>query len=130
MQDLNKQIEEYTDELFAELGPVTLPEERKADLFARIEEHLHAAILRELAPTLSKAEHQRLKTGLEQGDYAVLKRILKTSPEFKKILDDRLDIEFRSLKLIISEEQKNADKREHDQAGGGGAEQTQPAAGT
>jgi hypothetical protein len=108
IKDLNKRIEEYSEELFADLGPVALPEEKKADVYARVQEHLHRIILATLTPVLGHAEISRIHETLEQEDYRALGKILKHYPQYQQTVDTRIDEEFKNLKLMIAEEQKNA----------------------
>lgn len=108
MKNLNKKIDEYSEELFADLGLVSLAEEKKADLYARIQEHLHRVILETLKKVLNEGEISRIHNALEQEDYRTLNKLLKKYPQYKDILEERIETEFLNLKLIIAEEQKNA----------------------
>ena len=105
---LDKKIDEYSDELFLDLGLVSLPEEQKADIYARLQDHLHRVILQTLSKVLSAAEIERIKTTLEQEDYKSLSKIFKKYPQFLKELGSKVQEEFDRLKVIIREEQKHA----------------------
>ncbi len=108
--DLNKEIDEYSEELFSDLGPMALPEETKADLYARLEEHLHKALLTVLTPVLHGQEIRRIHEALEQEDYKMLNKILKKYPQYKNQLEGKIEQEFKNLKAVIAEEQKNASR--------------------
>ncbi len=112
MYDLGKEIDEYSEELFADLGPVPLPEEKKADIYARLKEHLHRVIANTFAPVLKAGEFNRIREALEQEDYRALARILKRYPQFISALESRVESEFKNLKLTIAKEQKNAGSKQ------------------
>lgn len=107
MYNLDKKIEDYSEELFADLGPVALPEEKKADLYARVQEHLHRVIVEVLTGRLAEGEMARAHSALEHEDYRALSRILKRYPQYKDQLEEKIAAEFKNLKLTIAEEQKN-----------------------
>lgn len=106
--DLSKKIDEYSEELYFDLGLTGLAEEQKADLYARIQDHLHAVILEAAIEVLRPRELQDLRSGFEQEDYRGLGRILKNHPEFAKDFDEKIKEELGKLKLTIAEEQKHA----------------------
>lgn len=107
MYDLGKKIDEFSDELYIDLGLADLPEERKADLFARIQEHLHQALLATLRGVLGEKELGEVRTTLDQEDYGRLASILNRYPAHKSEIEKKLETEMQNLKVIISEEQKN-----------------------
>lgn len=106
--DLEKKIEEYSEELFNDLGLATLTEDDKADLYARVQEHLHQVIVEILRPHLAQAEIAKIKQSVGQEDYHALDQILANYPQYKETLETKIDEEFEKLKLTIAEEQKNA----------------------
>ncbi len=106
--DLDKKLDEYSEELFVDLGLTALPEEEKADIYARLEERLHHVILNTLTPTLSSAEFAKINLALEQEDYRGLSKILKKHPQFKVLLEEKIQKEFDQLKLTVAQEQKHA----------------------
>lgn len=112
MYDLGKEIDEYSEELFADLGPVPLPEEKKADIYARLKERLHRVIANTFEPVLKAEEFNRIHQALDQEDYRSLARILKRYSQFISALKGRVESEFKNLKLTIAEEQKNAGSRQ------------------
>lgn len=118
MYNLDKQIDEYSEELFADLGLAILPEEQKADLYARVQEHLHAVIIELLRPMVRPDELTSLHAALEQEDYRVLGRTLKRYSQLKKPLEDKIEAEFQKLKLTIAEELKHADRSKGDAISG------------
>ena len=66
--DLEQKIEDYSGELFADLGLATLTEDDKADLYARVQEHLHQVIVEILRPFLAepatvRASHRDVVSG-------------------------------------------------------------------
>lgn len=108
MGDLGQKIEEYAEALHADLGLVHLPDEQKADLFARLEEHLHEIIVRAVSPVLSHKENTRIHQALEQENYETVGKILKHHPELGEKIEKEMTRGFNELKLTIAEEQKNA----------------------
>jgi hypothetical protein len=117
VQNLNQIINEYSEELFADLGPAAIPEEKKAEIFARLEDHLHKLILDTLVPLVSFEEIAKIKLALEEEDYRKLEKILKRFPHDRANLQERIHSEFKNLTLTIAEELKNA-AREEIAAGG------------
>lgn len=107
MYDLEKKIDDYTDTLFIDLGLTNLPEENKADIFARVQDHLHKALLETLAPVIRAQELARISDALEQENYQLLSKILEHYPQYKDKIENKIESEMQSLKLIITEEQKN-----------------------
>ena len=107
MYDFDRRIDEYTEELFVDLGVTSLPEEKKAEIFARVQEHLRKVILEVSAQVLSHKELAKIKQGLEQENYHEVGKILKRRGQFKSELEDKIDSEFNQLKLKIIEEQKD-----------------------
>lgn len=108
MYDLDKKIDEYSDELFSDLGVVSLSEEKKADIYARVEEHFHRVIVATLTPVLNREQLRQVTDALDQEDYRMLGKILKKYPQHIEELENKIDEEMQSLKLIITEEEKNA----------------------
>ena len=41
---LNEKIDQYSEEMFVDLGLSDLPEDRKAEIYARVQDHLHQAM--------------------------------------------------------------------------------------
>ena len=112
MYHLGEIIDEYTEELFVDLGLTTLPEEKKADLFARIEEHLHKVILDTLAPILGKKYLREIEDALEQENYQALGKIMKRFPLYQDLLEDKIEEEFKKLKKTIIREHLHARETE------------------
>ncbi|MDP3740885.1 MAG: hypothetical protein Q8R08_00990 [bacterium] len=105
---LDKKIDEYSDELFLDLGLVNLPEDQKAEIYARLQDHLHNVILQSLAKVISHVELGEIRQVIDQEDYPRLSMLLKNYPQHTVDLKERIQEEFDRLKLIIAEEQKNA----------------------
>lgn len=118
MYHLDKKIDEYSEELFVDLGLVTLPEERKADIYARLQENLHRVIIKTLGPSLGEAELSKIHEALEQEDYRGLGKILKRYPQYQNALEEKIEQEYQNLKLTIGEELKNAQNSSRETAGG------------
>lgn len=108
--ELDKKIDEFGDELFVDLGLTALPEERRAEIYARLEDHLHQVIIAHLSKILDKRTLRAIENALEQEDYRQLKRILKKYPQHASALEDKVNLEFDRLKLTIAKEQKNAER--------------------
>lgn len=106
MYDLAKKMDEYSDELFLDLGLITSPEEQKADIYARLQDHLHSVVLASFKKVLNRKEMTKLRTALEQEDYRRLNEILKLHPKQQAELEQKIQSEYDRLKLIISKEQK------------------------
>ena len=106
--DLEKKIDDYSAELFTDLGLASLSEEGKADLYARLEEHLHRAILSVVRPLVEAAEIIKINQALDHEDYYAVGEVLRSYPQYKNNLESKIDEEFNKLRLIIVEEQKNA----------------------
>ena len=109
MYDFDKKIDGNTEELFLDLGLSTLPEEKKAEIFARVQEHIHKVILAVFVKVLSPKELARIKQALEQENYHGVGRILRKYGQFKAEFEDKIDNEFNQLKQTITEEQKDAE---------------------
>lgn len=107
MKDLDQKISGYSEELFLDLGLTRASEDEKADMYARIQDHMHEFIMKNLVHVFSTDDIEQINMSLEQEDYETLAHILDTKPVFKQSLEVRLDEEFASLKNIITEEQKN-----------------------
>lgn len=108
MHDLDKKIEDYSEELFVDLGLVSLTEEEKADIYARLQDHLHAAIIATADNGgIRSSDLERIKESLDQEDYEALGDILKKYPAIKEPLDDKIEQEFMSFKTIIGKEHEN-----------------------
>lgn len=106
--ELDKKIDQYSDELFLDLGLTNLPEDKKAEIYARLQDHLHYVIVSSLAKLLKPEELSEIRTAIDQEDYGELNKLLKKYPEHITDLEARVQEEYDSLKLIIAEEQKNA----------------------
>lgn len=105
---LAEKIDQYSDELFADLGLVTLSEEEKADIFARLEEHLHKVILEMVAPVATRKELSKIERALDGENYQQVGRLLEQFSQLKNKLEQKIEQEFQILKLTIAEEQKHA----------------------
>lgn len=112
VKNLDKKIEEYSEELFVDLGLSALPEEKKADIYARLQERFHKTILNTVTGKVKDGDLKKIQTALDQEDYEALAGILKKYAQFQSALDERIEQEYNSLKLIIAEEQKNAETAE------------------
>jgi len=108
MYDFEKKIDASTEELFLDLGLSGLPEEKKAEIFARVQDHIHKVILEVFGKALKSRELARIKQALEQENYHGVSRILKKHGQLKNDLEDKIDKEFDQLKQTITEEQKHA----------------------
>ncbi|MDP3993560.1 MAG: hypothetical protein U1C57_02605 [Candidatus Doudnabacteria bacterium] len=108
MYDFEKKIDGYTEEVFLDLGLSSLPEEKKAEIFARVQDHIHKVILDVFEKVLSLKESAKIKQALEQENYHGVSKILKKHGQFKNQLEDKIDKEFNQLKQTITEEQKHA----------------------
>jgi len=106
--DLEQKIEDYSEELFNDLGVATLTEDDKADLYARVQEHLHKVIVEILRPFLPAGEIAKIKQSVDQEDYHALDQVLSAHPQYKDTMEAKIDEEFEKLKLTIAEEQRNA----------------------
>jgi len=115
MEDLGHKIEEYVDELFDDLGPTELPEDKKADIFARVEERLHKLILNRAGPGLPRDKAGALASALQQQDYAAADKLLKLASNDTNSLNRAIDQEMKEFKQIIEKEQKY---ERHDQEKG------------
>ena len=110
MYDLEQKIEDYSGELFVDLGVSSLSEEQKADLYARVQEHFHKVMIDLFSPVLNSAQLHQLVESLDQEDYEFLKNVLQKHPEISANLEDRIEREFSRLKLTITQEQANLKK--------------------
>ena len=108
MHNLDKKIDEYSEELFSDLGLTGLPEEAKADIYARVQEHLHRVIVDTLSPLVGPSDAGRIKSALDHEDYHALDAVATRYPQFRDELQAKIDQEFANLKQTISEEQKHA----------------------
>ncbi|OGE76935.1 MAG: hypothetical protein A3C85_01345 [Candidatus Doudnabacteria bacterium RIFCSPHIGHO2_02_FULL_48_21] len=106
--DLEQKIEDYSEELFIDLGLATLTEETKADLFARVQNHLHQVIAEIVKQYLPAPDVTKINQALSEEDYRALDVVLKNYPQYKEQLETKIDEEFAKLKQTISEEQTNA----------------------
>ena len=109
--DLEEKIENYSEDLFNDLGLASLDEEGKADLYARVQDNLHRAIAEALKDLLPQSELSKIKQALDQEDYHALDLVLKEYPQYKDTLETKIDEEFKKLKLTIAEEQRNEGSR-------------------
>jgi|SRR3989338_7381526 len=121
MKNFDKKIEEYSEELFVDLGLSALSEEKKADIYARLQEHFHKTILNTVAGKVKSGDLEKIQKALDQEDYEALADILRKYAQFQNALDEKIEQEYNGLKLIIAEEQKNAETAESagNQARGG-----------
>lgn len=107
MYSLDQKIEEYTEEAFADLGLASLSEEKKADIFARIQEQFQKAILTTLRGAIRPEDLAAIEGALEQENFEALTAALKRHPQFREELEKKIQKEFDQIKLTIAEEQKN-----------------------
>lgn len=107
---LGRKIDEFSDELFVDLGLVSLPEEKKAEIYARLQDHLHSVILGSLAKVLSQIQLSEIQAAVDQEDYRRLNKLLKKYPQHLAGLEAKVQQEFDKLKLTIAKEQKNAQR--------------------
>ena len=105
--DLEQKIEDYSEELFSDLGLATLTEDDKADLYARVQDHLHRVIVEILRPLLPGKEVAKIKQSVDEEDYHALDQTLSAFPQYKDTMEAKIDEEFEKLKLTISEEQRH-----------------------
>lgn len=108
MYNLDKKIDEYSEELFTDLGLTALPEEAKADIYARVQDHLHRVIIDTLSPLVRPADAGRIKIALGHEDYRALDIVVRRYPQFKDEVQTKIDQKFVNLKQIIAEEQQHA----------------------
>jgi|SRR3990167_9979769 len=109
---LNEKIDEYSEGLFVDLGLSDLPEDRKAEIYARVQDHLHQVMFSMLAPHIGPAEISDLRLAVEAEDYDKLEKILNRHPQYRAELETTMEQEFNNLKNVIAEEQKNAGSAE------------------
>lgn len=102
-----QKIEEFTEELFVDLGLTMLPEEKKADIFARVEEHFRRAIIGSLRALSPGTDLSRLERALAEERTELLDRALRKYPQHRQAVENKIEEELQKLKLIIAEEQKN-----------------------
>ena len=107
MLDFAKKINEYSEELFADLGMAALPEEKKADIYARVQDHIHVVILNVLREIVEPYKLFKIRQAMDEENYVELQKVLDKHPEAKNNLEEKIDSEFSKLKLIVAEEQKN-----------------------
>jgi len=108
MRELNKRIEEFSEELYADLSPVPLPEEVKADIYARIEERLHQVIKEAAVSKISSSELEVVKNSLDHEDYGKLSDTLGRHAELTAEIQEKIEQELKNLKTLIQQEQKDA----------------------
>ena len=106
--EFEKKIEDFSEDIFGDLGSAMLTEDDKADVYARVQDRLHRVILFELQPLLSGAEMGSIRSAIEQEDYYALDAILEKYPEYKNTLETKIDEDLQGLKSTITEEQRNA----------------------
>ena len=106
--DLEKTIEDFSEEIFADLGLASLTEDDKADVYARVQARLHHVILRELAQVAPSDSMGKIRGAMEQEDYHALDALLEQYPQYQETLQAKIDEELAKLKFTISEEQKHA----------------------
>lgn len=106
--ELDKKIDQYSDELYEDLGGIDLPEEKKAEIYARLQDHLHAVILETLKKVLGSRQMEEIEKLLEQENYVRLAEILKGYRQYTSELEQKVQEEFDKLKVTLLEEQKHA----------------------
>ena len=102
-----QKVEEFTEELFVDLGLAALPEEKKADIFARVEEHFRQAIIGSLRELTPRADVSRLERALSEERTEALDRLLSKYPQHRQAVENKIEEELQKLKLIIAEEQND-----------------------
>lgn len=122
MYNLDQKIEEYTEELFVDLGLTQIPEDEKAEVFARMREQFHKVILATLSGAVSPHDLSAIEHAMEQENYDELSKIIKRYPQFKNELEEKIQKEFDQIKFAIIEEQKH-DRNEAGATPGGAAGQ-------
>ena len=112
MREFNKRIEEFSEELYADLSPVPLPEEVKADIYARIEERLHQVIMDIVSPKLGSVGSSAIKDALDHEDYPRLSDMLSRHDKLTQEVQHRIEEELKNSKVTISQEQQHAGQAE------------------
>jgi hypothetical protein len=107
MGELKEQLDKYTEELFDDLELEDLPEERQADLFARVEEHLRDVIIAETQGELTHAEQEDLRGAFDRQNYKAVEKILERYPSKRAVLERKIEMELKKLRNTIVEEQQN-----------------------
>lgn len=107
MFDFAKKITEYSDELFTDLGMEAFPEEEKAEIYARVQEHIHQVITDSLRPVVETSLLQKARRALEEENYIAVDKILEKHPKVKTHLEETIDSEFHKFKSMVIEEQKH-----------------------
>lgn len=106
--NLEKKIEEYCEELFVDLGLLDMSEEKKAEIYARVEDHLQKIILETLTPALAQEVLAKINLAFEQENYKMLEDALKKHSKIREALEEKIETELRILKTTIAEEQQHA----------------------
>lgn len=106
-KNLAEKIDNYTDELYADLGLVEMTDEQKAHVFARVEEHLYQAISSGLSYVESK-DKKELQVALEQQNYSAAMEVVARYPASAHLVEKAVDRELKKIKFLIIEEQNNA----------------------
>lgn len=110
MTNLGEKIDKYADELFTDLGLVDLPEDQRADIFARIEERFEQVVISEISDIISISDRAELKQAFDEQDYEAVERVLNRYPQRLSRLEHKVDLELNRLKDLIAAEQKNVER--------------------
>ena len=106
--ELDKKIDQYSDELYVDLGLIDLPEDKKAEIYARLQDHLHRVILDTLSKVLHTKRIKEIEALMEQEDYGKLAKVLRKYPQHAEQLEQKVQDEFDKLRVTILEEQQHA----------------------
>ena len=107
MYQLDKKIDEYSESLFTDLGLSNLKEEEKADIYARVQEHIHSIMFQTLTPVISAKDITSIREHIAQENYRKLEEVLHRYPKAHEQLEKKIQDEYNNLKTIISEELKH-----------------------
>ena len=107
MYKLDKKIDEYSESLFTDLGLATLSEDEKADIYARVQDHLHSLMFQTLSPVIPVKDMNALRQRVIEEDYRKLENVLARYPDVKEELEEKIEEEYNNLKSIISEEHEH-----------------------
>jgi len=108
MAGIKEKIENYIDELYFDLRVAGMPDDRQADLFARVQENFFRVFLEVIKKSANSSDLKRVRRALEQEDFPVIDKILSEHPSALTRLEKRVDSELEKLKMTIIREQENA----------------------
>ena len=107
MYQLDKKVDEYSESLFTDLGLSNLQEEEKADIYARVQEHIHSIMFETLTPIISAKAIASIREDIAEENYRNLEEVLHRYPKAREHLEKRIQTGYNNLKNIISEELKH-----------------------